>query len=309
MSAELRALLDAIRANPEDDLPRLALADWCLEQPDAATQARGEFIHMRCRAALLPAEDPERAALEARASELRRRHERAWLGGLETLAAGWHFERGMVLLEVTGRSLRKQQLARLAGQRGWQWVIGLRGLLLEAADLNRVVGSPLLAQLTSLDFTDCDLGPAGARALADAPHAAQLTRLALGYCRLGDDGACALAACPTGRLTMLTLCNNAIGPRGCKALAGSAALTRLTLLDLSRNPIGNAGVRALAGSASLAGLTELLLASGGIGDRGVAALVDSPHLGAIRRLDLSDNAIGEPSRRDLRERFAGRVVF
>ena len=42
--SDAQGLLDAIRERPDDDLPRLALADWCMEQPDEATQARGEFI-------------------------------------------------------------------------------------------------------------------------------------------------------------------------------------------------------------------------------------------------------------------------
>src|SRR5262245_24628867 len=63
----LDALLDDIRANPDDDLPRLALADWCMEQNDLAMQARGEFIHLRCRAATLPLEHRERLDLEHRA--------------------------------------------------------------------------------------------------------------------------------------------------------------------------------------------------------------------------------------------------
>ena len=40
MSSELQGLLDAIRERPDEGLPRLALADWCMEQPDEPTQAR-----------------------------------------------------------------------------------------------------------------------------------------------------------------------------------------------------------------------------------------------------------------------------
>ena len=40
MTPEIQSLLAAIREAPTDDLPRLALSDWCMEQPDPAMQAR-----------------------------------------------------------------------------------------------------------------------------------------------------------------------------------------------------------------------------------------------------------------------------
>ena len=45
------ALLDAVRDDPDDDLPRLAYADWLMEQPSEAEQGRGEFIQLQCRLA------------------------------------------------------------------------------------------------------------------------------------------------------------------------------------------------------------------------------------------------------------------
>src|SRR5258708_4170547 len=105
MPMELDALLDAIRQSPVDDLPRLALSDWCMEQPDAATQARGEMIQLRVRAAALPASGDERGAMEQRVAALRQQHETEWLAGLGPLLAGWDFERGMILAEVSSSLL------------------------------------------------------------------------------------------------------------------------------------------------------------------------------------------------------------
>jgi uncharacterized protein (TIGR02996 family) len=39
-----RSLLDGVIADPDDDLPRLALADWCLEQDDLMVAGFGEYV-------------------------------------------------------------------------------------------------------------------------------------------------------------------------------------------------------------------------------------------------------------------------
>src|SRR5688572_26137162 len=96
--SEVEGLLDAIRERPDEDLPRLALADWCMEQPDPAVQARGEFIQLRCRAASLPPGDPSRPELELRARLLRSQHEEKWLGEIARNCDGWDFDRGLVVI-------------------------------------------------------------------------------------------------------------------------------------------------------------------------------------------------------------------
>ena len=61
------ALLAAVCDAPEDDLPRLAYADWLEEQgdPDSA-----DFIRVQCRLAPLADDDPARLGLERREEEL-----------------------------------------------------------------------------------------------------------------------------------------------------------------------------------------------------------------------------------------------
>src|SRR5262245_34845244 len=53
MLSDRDALLAAIRANPEDDTPRLMFADWLDEQGDAASVTRAEFIRLQCELARL----------------------------------------------------------------------------------------------------------------------------------------------------------------------------------------------------------------------------------------------------------------
>jgi uncharacterized protein (TIGR02996 family) len=103
--SEQAALLSAICADPEDDTPRLAYADWLQENGD---EDRAEFIRVQIELARFPAEDdaPEmaerRLELETRESRLFSAHRKAWekearlpRGGLLKGFEFWsEFERG-----------------------------------------------------------------------------------------------------------------------------------------------------------------------------------------------------------------------
>ena len=65
-------LLAAVYAHPEDDGPRLVLADHLQERGDP----RGEFIALQCQP------EAQRAASHKRIGELLRKHGKAWLGEL-----------------------------------------------------------------------------------------------------------------------------------------------------------------------------------------------------------------------------------
>lgn len=84
----MRARLVAeVVAHPEDDGPRLVLADWLLEQGDP----RGELIQVQCRHASAPA-----GALAARANQLIAEHGVRWSSHLLPDAGRPVFERGFV---------------------------------------------------------------------------------------------------------------------------------------------------------------------------------------------------------------------
>src|SRR4051794_5039051 len=88
------ALLQAILDSPDDDLPRLAYADWLEENGDELDRARGELIRLELRLHRLEADDPARAPLASRKGELLKRHGKSKLLGL---GAAWaESERGFV---------------------------------------------------------------------------------------------------------------------------------------------------------------------------------------------------------------------
>src|SRR5262249_45696762 len=98
-----RALAAAIVAEPDDDLPRLAYADWCEEDGDPEY---AEFIRAQCALARLPWDDPQRAALRAREAQLvPAAHQR--YQALPGFRRGLSFERGFPRIPMTAVQLLK----------------------------------------------------------------------------------------------------------------------------------------------------------------------------------------------------------
>jgi uncharacterized protein (TIGR02996 family) len=96
--AEVLAFLHAAKECPEDDHPRLALADWFEERDDAE---RAEFIRLQCHLAsasaiaLLPQEHTQASD---RIEALLNRFGGAWLGSLWRDEGMWH--RGLLTVNL-----------------------------------------------------------------------------------------------------------------------------------------------------------------------------------------------------------------
>jgi uncharacterized protein (TIGR02996 family) len=308
MSSELEGLLDAIRERPDDDLPRLALADWCMEQSDPVVHARGEFIQLRCQAARLAPDDPWRPALEKRSKQLRQQYEEQWLGSIVRESDGWDFDRGLVVIELRPNFHWRVSLDWLANRPAWFWVIGVKGVLLQGGEIKRIVNSSAAARITSLDLSDCEVENAGARSIGGSQQLHRLASLRLNYSRIGDPGAEALAGSQAlERLTVLSLFASGVMASGTQALATSTRLPSLSTLDLGGNVLDQHGARAIGGCGALASLRTLLLSGCQIGDRGAWSLVHAPALEKLQLLDLTDNGIGADAKEALSERFGNRV--
>src|SRR5262245_24290568 len=85
--------LAAIRDDPDDDLHRLAWADWLDDRGDTR---RADFIRAQVRAAALPEDDPARDALDDEADDLLEGHDLEWAGRAGELALEWTWRRGCV---------------------------------------------------------------------------------------------------------------------------------------------------------------------------------------------------------------------
>jgi uncharacterized protein (TIGR02996 family) len=327
--ATLRGLLAAARDDPEDDGPRLVLADWLEEHGDP----RGEFVRLQVRLQRLVAYDPTRPDLKCREAELLDRHRDDWLGPLRGMDYDPRFDGGLLFLFIGASALAGLPVEVLASE-AFAWVAGV-GLCLEEETLTAVAeafrapaltgvselsllgeevdddqlgllaASPRLGALRRLELGDNVFGAASLRALAWSERVPRLRALLLPRNDLRVEGVRALVSgLLLGRLEELSLEECYLGDDGIAALAQFRAPTRLRELNLARNIIGAAGAAALVRSELLTGCRRLDLSHNVLGDEGAQILLDSPRLSHHLALWVGENGIGDEMLRRLEARFA-----
>jgi uncharacterized protein (TIGR02996 family) len=284
-----QALLAAIRESPDDDLPRLAYADWCEE---AGLEERAEFIRVCLEMERTPRGTPAYRRLWEREVELIRRNKDDWFGSFRLHWSHYEVWRGFlddvsamapVIVPHLGWLMERHPVRRL--------VVGSPDL----GALPEVLASPLVETLSRLRYVP-SLGPAvyfaewnipdppGARLplaerpldvtvsaaqgqdgasalrqLASSPRLSRLGRLELSLGEMGAPGA-ALLLEGMQRWPMLTtlVIRTGLGPEGLRALLGSPLTAQLCALDLSGEPLARSGP-VLLESRHLFGLERLLL--------------------------------------------------
>jgi uncharacterized protein (TIGR02996 family) len=324
---QVLAFLRDIKEHPDDDTPRLILADWLEEHGDEHDIARGEFIRLQCRRASLLEYDPLCSFLERRERHLQEQHGQAWLGPLAATSWEKHYRRGLLRLKPQYRWLSEQSAALWQGE-ACAWVDGLllsSGSFSGAEEVTAPLALNFLSQqinmaltLRALDTAPCLKGLAGlhitgalrgdgrrvtrpevARArlaveLAASPLLARLSELDLTTAGVGNVGLAALAASPgSARLNTLRLGWCGLSSDGARSLADSRHLAGLRRLDLRENHLGRKGAVSLATSAHLGQLRALDLRRAAVADRGAAALVSSSTLGKLEVLDLGYNGLAD----------------
>ncbi len=333
MSLEEETLLAAIIEHPDDDRPRLAMADLIAPRD----LRRAEFIRIQCLLAVPGDNDPRLPGLRNREEELLRDFAKQWAAPLDGWVEGSVFRRGFVEAvtvdlrqlvdhahDIFGRApVRELTLVydgedeeflggvmRVAQSPYLQRVttLDLSQITLDEIAFSLLMASPHLRYLKSLLISDEDCTVASAQVLAQASHLFQLNTLALlGYIgsTLGDVGVEILASAPhLSSVRELLLINDRVGPTGVQALARSPYLTHLTTLALgggnyTLNRIGLQGVEALVSSPNFASLTSLDLDFNQIGDKGAEALAVSSYMTNITSLRLQANMIGDAGARAL----------
>jgi uncharacterized protein (TIGR02996 family) len=170
------------------------------------------------------------------------------------------------------------------------WLVGLDVLYLLGNDI-RLDGARALAAvpfrgLKYVNLQSNAVGDHGVALLLRSPHLpTHLVELNLAYNQLGPAGARALADCVRLRcLRRLELMNNYLGDEGATALLGAPHLAGLQLLGLRETQITDAGAAALAASPNLAGLMELNLYGNPIVGPGIFSMLASTHLKGLSRL-------------------------
>jgi uncharacterized protein (TIGR02996 family) len=300
-------LYRAVVAAPDDDAPRLVLADWYEEngQPE-----RAEFIRVQVELARRTTlgddfEEPESpkgskktdhqaleqtptATLGRRERALLKEHQADWVADLPKWATKkCEFRRGFyAFVETTGRQwmiagTRLREAHPIEG-------VSIRGFA------DGLLASEAMKGIRELVAYTNDLGDAQAEEIARAPALYALRRLHLSYNDIGTRGVGYLAGSwLLKNLRELRLSYNRFGDAGVQALADSEQLRELETLTLTDDLITADGVRALCESPVAQTLRVLHLDKNEIGPDGAEALAQSPNLGKLRTLLLTRNQIGD----------------
>jgi uncharacterized protein (TIGR02996 family) len=198
------ALLAAVCAAPDDDLPRLAFADYLEESGDPAAVARAEFIRVQCEVAR-PDDHDERwlNRLLIREKALLAVHAQQWLaplrrkgGPLFSRRTHGQFRRGFVEVVWMPAGWFLAKAERLFARCP---VRELRLTQVTETDFIPLMRSEGVCRLEALDLTERRLNNLAAVVLGDTAHrwpTGKLKRVRLRGCGIDDDGADALYHIP-----------------------------------------------------------------------------------------------------------------
>ncbi|MFO0849334.1 MAG: TIGR02996 domain-containing protein [Gemmataceae bacterium] len=316
------ALLAAALADPDDDLPRLALADAVEEagDPDYAGFVRGQ-----CALAAAPDWEPVAVAIKHRRPD--------WVSGqpwrhllppLPPIAAEWHpdrpFRRGLgwcvvvrdltAFLQIADALFDAAQVGELhlptAARSEWQrfaarpWLPRVRavrfyGLGLPIEPVRVLAEADRATGLEAVTF-DHTASPAAGELIGDFLRSLvgkRLKRLDLrsGYARWTADLADALADLPDPpRLDRLGLGMAGLTPPAAERLADSPFLDSVTDLDLTLSTeLTAAGFKSLFPRDGRPRLRRLTLAGAGLAGRASRTIAAGEPFAGLKALDLSDN--------------------
>src|SRR6266545_1351790 len=116
---ELLALLDAVKDHPDDDTPRLVLADWLDEQDNPLDAERAKFIRedvARARNATKPTLATDKT-LTAKVELMKR-----WLGPVMDFVTNVGFRRGLPRVALSGPRFLKPDVPALLATEAFAFV-------------------------------------------------------------------------------------------------------------------------------------------------------------------------------------------
>lgn len=315
------ALLAAIRAFPDENGPRLVLADWYDQQGDPRAtfiRAQIERASIESRLDSLTHDDIARfVTLRQIEAQIIEEHGESWLdewslsadeiiwsrGIPADLVLSWprFFEVGEAVLDlapITGIQLSgdADEPEKLLHSPS---LVGLSKLDISQSrlrddDLDALIDalstSPIVEHLTTLNLSGKALKHTRVKRLAklDAPR---LRHLSLAATKLGTTGALALSrASFLGQLESLDLCGNHLGVAGLAPLLRSEGFQQIGDLQLDGNQLGLDGARDMVRAPQSKRLHSLGLAGNYLGAEGIQTIL--PNMGSIRFLDVSFNELG-----------------
>jgi uncharacterized protein (TIGR02996 family) len=232
---ELCGFLHRIKEAPDDDAPRLVLADFLEENghPD-----RGEFIRLQCEVARLAAAGRDAWHVERRERDLLTTRAEKWLSPWQKWLRFEHrrFVRGLVDLTLPVADLCRIEAVVPGHERSAAWVQRLSATeLADPAEVAALLRTTLVRQVVALRVAAFG---------ATEPAAAQIVA--------------ELAASPAlDQLRDLALSMREVGRNVVVCLAESRSLINLTYLSLDYGPLDDSAAEALAEPRNLPNLKSL----------------------------------------------------
>ncbi len=270
-----KPFVDAVLADPGNDVPRLVYADWQESSQREEHLAHAEFIRLQCHLAKMSPYDLRRVVLHKREGELLRQWEDLWCGDLVKLRThrrrarwwpwgGWD----------SNNPVSDRPRFEIRWDRGLPVVRPGFGVLGE--DFELFVG---LEDLRQLDVGPWYYGGAEFRHLAAVAH---LHTVRIDRRTVEAEDLSRLSECaPLRRLELKTAKLTIAG------FAQLGKLKQLNALNLSQTRSTEVG---LAHLKKLAGLNELDLSATGVTDQSLAWLSGLSHLAVLK---LQETAIGD----------------
>ncbi len=211
---EMISILQAAKETPEDDTPRLILADWLEEY---GCDARAEFIRVQCTLARIGPRSEQSADLKERKRALLHSNRRQWQRPLSKLGPVT-FHRGLLRLASYPYATRRKGVrAEQWPDERWAWVEWVRtGVLIDR--YNPSISADdwwFLRRVTGLDLSGSDLLPVNLETMVRLPQLANLLDLNLSGTQVNDRVAQALVESPhLARLLRLHVPDRMLGVQG-----------------------------------------------------------------------------------------------
>ncbi len=279
--AAYRGLLGDIVANPDDDTPRLVMADWLEER---GHDERARFIRVQIERSKLSEHSRRWWDLRIEEARLLAAHEDAWLGKLRKMLTRVEWRRGFVERVTLGVG----QLAKHAGDVFTLTpVYHLQIMRLAQAKLSMtdLAAIEALRRTRSLCLRSSNLGDERLAAFLNAVPLPHLEELDLTGAGVGPRTLLAIEGrCPPS-LRSLSLGGNYL-PGHFPAIASRLGGFTLHELDLGGTDLRRPDMDALADWPGLASVRRLDLSGMQLGVAGCERLFGSPHLGPLERLHL-----------------------
>jgi uncharacterized protein (TIGR02996 family) len=339
-----RALMAAILAHPDEDTPRLALADWLQEHGDKHDQARAEFIRLQCQ--MEKASGEAREKLFNAANAIEHKHRKAWLKPLAKISPGFvpqdyvDFRRGLLTylwFDTADFLLKKHQAALpdviaavgveqlcfysatkriedFVGSAALRWTAGIQYPGADGKMLAAIAASPNCAHLSGLSFQEVAFTDSGLTAFAKSTQTANLRKLIL-----STEGALSskkpkftaggvLALLNSDRLPRLDHLDLDIGSKkfDVRPLFADPGIGKLKTLWLSP-PTRMADVVA---SRYLKNLTTLILHRAEMADADAEALLASKTLAKLTELSVTmSERLAPATEKKLQKRFSDELTL